>query len=44
MLRTSHGRHGGLIADPVAMGYRAGYNKNMAETGPDSEVSTGLDN
>jgi len=26
------------------MGYRAGYNKNMAETGPDSEVSTGLDN
>lgn len=37
-------RPGGSFADPVAMGYRARYNKNMANTGPDAVPSAGLEN
>jgi hypothetical protein len=37
-------RQGRSIADPVAMGYRARYNKNMANTSPDAVASTGLEN
>ena len=37
-------RQGGSIADPLAMGYRARYNKNMANSGLGAVSSTGLEN